>query len=781
MALTDTAQPDKAAAPVAGNAVPLDSPSPTGTPDPVYCNANLEKEKPQVYQDLMSIVKKLSNQLLFARRMQIYRAGRAELYKLGKQTITWDGLNENWVGVTSQGAFLNAFDDEVDDDDWVTNFYGGFAEHFETTISENVPPIIFIPEDTSNPDDVSAAKNASLASELIARNNDAPMLMGRYAHHSWTGGLIATYTRTVTDGNRFGWEVDPDTGEPLLQNGQKVPKSQVVITVHGALDITLGETPDDDAELDHLGFHMDIPFSKARAMYPWIKEITQSGQVTEDDLLARLFRTSVRANVLPRLPAESLDQIVTWVRIWLKPSTYFNVTDDERRAALIQMFPDGVAMHFLGGTFSAAIPESMGDHWRVKFVKEGRGTKRPGIGEDFIQVQDQINILSNLWHEYLIRVAPIVYYRDKAINGAALNKMEARPGLHVPVTLSAPDPSAAPLGNLFFVKPAADVPESLIQRLNDLSGSIGQFITGIYPALLGAGLPAGLIQETAEGFQRQIEQSMGRIARSYRYIRSLHQQTMDLAVREFCNAQKAAVPLTAPGKKSKLIDPLSMRKGCFKIFPEADEGYPILFRDKREQLRSLLTNPAFGPSVGLSSNLKLIRRIQGFNEFEIAGEKAQSNQAQEIDDLVSSQPIMPDPQAAQVAMVSGQQPPEPQPSIGIGPLDNHAAHFQQCMDWYESEEGQEAKITNPLGFQNVILHAMLHKAQMPVPPPPWFKPISVTANLKDMPDEAVIEELAKRGVQVAPQSVEHTRQQQKERPVNVPVPVPVPMNGGNNG
>lgn len=764
----------------ARNAVALDFSSELGAPDPVECNANLEKEEPQLYQSLLGIVKKLGSQMLVARRQQIYRAGQAELYKLGKQSIVWDESSEGWLGVTQTGAFISAHDSEAEDDDWVLNFYKGYCESFETTASENVPPIIFLAEDSTNPDDTEAAKNATNASELIARNNDAPMLMEKYANHGWTGGMMATYTRTVTDGNRFGWKEDPETREPIVMKGQKVPKSQVVISVHGALDITLPETADDQAQMDHLSFHLDIPISRGRATYPWLKEIEPGGTITEDDVLSRLFRVAVRGNVSPSATGESLDTVLTLVRIWLKPSEYFKITDDAKRKAVKDKFPKGCCLHFLGGSFAAAINESMDDHWTIEFASEGRGTKRPGLGDSFIQVQDQINILSNLYHEYEVRGIPTIYHYDKAINSAAINKMEARPGNHLPVTPPQRDNPNIP--NLFWPSPAVEVPASLIQRLNDLStGVIGQFLTGIFNALSGSGLE-GIVQETASGFQKQIERSMGRVALYYRRQKSLHQRTMKLAVMEFANSEDAEVNLSVPGKKSKKIDPKSILGGRFNIHSEADEGYPVSASDKREQVDRFLANPAMAPSLVLIENQMLIRRLRGFNDFVIVGESAWVKQTKEIEDLLATEPITPDPDAVSTALATGQQPPQPASSVQIGPLDNDAVEFQRCAAWASSEEGLEAKDQNPNGYENVILHAMAHKARMPVPLPPGVEPAKVSISVKDIPPKALADELQRRGDPIQPDDIQEqidVEQAKKVKPPPVAVPVPVPVSPTN--
>jgi hypothetical protein len=761
----------------AKNIVPMEFAAGLASPDPVACNAYLKTQQPELYKDLLGIVKKKANELLYARRMQIYRAGEAELYTLGKQLIMWDTAGEMWMGASSKGQFLPAYDDEVEEDDWVLNFYKAYQEAFATVASENVPPIVFIPDGWSR-EDLEAAKHATLASNLVARTNDAPMLLAQYSYHGWTGGLMATYTRTVTDGHTFGWQTDPETGEVMTgPDGQKIPKSQVVISAHGGLDISLPEAGNKQCEWDHLKFDLDIARSKGLATYPWLDDISPSTDITDDAILSRLFRVAVRANVPPRIPTEALDTVTTLTRIWLKPSTFFQINDLKRRQALIDKFPDGVCMHYLGGTYCAAIPERMDDRWAIEFAAEGRGTKRPGLGDSFITVQDQINILSNLYHEYLIHGAPTIFHEDKVVNREALAKAENRPFQFWPATMSKAGGTAGatPLGNFFWASPAVDVPQSLVQRLNDISvGMVGQFLTGIAPALTGIGLE-NVVQETARGFEQQIEKSQGRVALFYRRLRSLHQRTIYLAVQEFAKSTEKPAMLATPGKKSKRIDPIAIRKGNFCIYAEADEGRPVLFRDKREQLDRLMANPALQPSFQDFENLDLLRRIYGYPEFFIMGYDAWEKTSKVIEELLSvgvPGDQQPDPQMMQQLMASF-------PTIKPGPLDNAQVALLRCTRWANDEEGMEAQVENPLGYMNVMAYADAQKQNIKPQPAPGEKPLSETMAWDKMPPEAQVQKLKQLGIETTPESVAATMAQlHPPKPEAVPTAPAQPVEKG---
>lgn len=727
----------------AKNVAPLDVDSSyQGVPDPLASNADLEKTDPQLCAALRTITGKLAKQILVARRLQIYRAGRSELYYLGKQKIFWNGNAQQWTGVGPNGSIISADNYESESFDYTTNFYKGYAESFMTTASQNVPGVPFHPEDPNRRDDIEAAKAATSASELIARFNDAPMLLAKMAYHGFTGGLMATYTRAIVDGNRFGFEIDPATGQPTT-----IPKSREIITVLGALDISVPMYADTQDDMDYLCWFVDMPKSRCCATYPWLDgQIPPVSDMRDDDVLARLFRAAIRGNVMPVMPSDAMEDITTVLRIWLRPSTFWYITEEPLRKRLQEKFPEGAVVHYAGGKYAASMTENLDDCWRVENATEGRGMARPGIGEPFIEVQDQINVLSNLFHEYLVYGIPPIFHHGKALDKEAVRQMKASPSLFVPVNMQDQIQS---VGDLFWNPPPAQVPEALIQRLDALAGQIGQFLTGIFPALVGAEAE-GVADKTASGYKMQLQQSMGRVAFFYRRLRSLYQRTMYNAVREFAKnrSQDVALSSTDPTKKPQAISPIAIRKGNFNVYPEADEGYPNLFSDKRATMTDLMKlaekNTGLMETFGEAANQMQMKSAFGLADWVVPGEDSRLKQLKEIDDLLASTPIpvpgQPDPNAPDI---------EPQPvlqcSVPIQPLDRDDIEFATCQWWASTDSGIQASVDNPAGYENVILHAQLHQQRMQQNAPSPEIKRSLTIPLDKMPQAAQAQELAKAG------------------------------------
>lgn len=721
----------------AKNIAPLDATtSAQGIPDPIASNAYLEKEKPEICGALRKIVGVLSKQIMVARRLQIYRAGRSELYFLGKQKIFWNGQEGQWTGLGASGSVISADHYESESFDYTTNFYKGYAESFMTTASQNVPGVPFHPEDPNNREDIEAAKGATSASEYVARVNDSPMLLAKMAYHGFTGGLIATYVRSVVDGRRFGYEINPQDGQPT-----DVPKSREIISVHGALDISIPMLADDQPSMDYLCWFSDLPKSRVSATYPWLDgQIPPVSDMRDDDVLARLFRSAIRGNVMPVMPSDAMEEMTTVLRIWLRPSTFWTITDEKARKELQAMYPAGVVVHYAGGRYAASMNENLDDHWNIEFACEGRGGARPGIGESFIEVQDQINVLSNLFHEYLVYGIPPIFHHGKALDREAIRQMPAKVSQFIPVNMQ---DQLQSISDLFWNPPAAVVPEALMQRLDALQGPIGQFLTGIFPALMGS-QTEGVANKTAKGYQQQLQQSMGRVAFFYRRLRSLYQRTMYCAVREFAQNRSKDMGLSSqdPSKKPQNISPIAIRKGNFNVFPEADEGFPNLFSDKKDVLNNFMglakDNPGISQALAEPANQTLIKAAYGLDDFVIPGEDSRLKQLKEIDDLLASAPVpIPnedDPNA-----------PQAQSSVGIQPLDRDDIEFETCQWWASTDSGMDAALNNPPGYENVMLHADMHKQRMASNAPPPEVKRSMTIPLDKMPQAAQAQELAKAG------------------------------------
>ena len=135
-------------------------------------------------------------------------------------------------------------------------------------------------------------------------------------------------------------------------------------------------------------------------------------------------------------------------------------------------------------------------------------------------------------------------------------------------------------------------------------------------------------------------------------------------------------------------------------------------------------NPVLAGAVTSIENFDYYKSVQGLEGLKLPGEAARNKQYKEIEILLSQPPqqqeIPPQPQmdpntgGPLIDPMTGQpvmSPPQmvELPSYPIEQMtDDHMTEFQACQAWLNSDEGWEAKQSNPMGHRNVVLHAQEH-------------------------------------------------------------------------
>lgn len=294
----------------------------------------------------------------------------------------------------------------------------------------------------------------------------------------------------------------------------------------------------------------------------------------------------------------------------------------------------------------------------------------------------------------------------------------------------------------------------MLRHQQDLIGPVAQFLTGLFPAIFGGNMED---VKTASGYALARDQAMGRLGLVWRRTKQFYADVMLLAVDCFRKnrPEDVEIPLLGP---DGLFDSRAIRlidlKGNISVHPEADETFPRLKSQQRAVLQQLfgVNDPAIQRALVEPANLGYIKNVLGLTELVIPGEDSRNKQLREIQQLLTSPPIVVpvqvpshvihgsrpvSPEASSSANgdgsqsadsngsvqspVTGHQSPsashEPRelvlPSVPIDQLlDDHATEFEECKRWANSDAGQAAHMTNPAGFANVRAHAEAHLRAM---------------------------------------------------------------------
>jgi hypothetical protein len=427
----------------------------------------------------------------------------------------------------------------------------------------------------------------------------------------------------------------------------------------------------------------------------------------------------------------------------LRPWAFYGIENEEVRNELLALFPDGCYVGFAGDVYCEARNESMDDHWRVLHALPGDGQNRPSVGDSLVQVQERYNTLSNMQAETYEYGIPPIYADPQVLDFDALANQVAEPAAHFPARARPGQPLAAG----FFQPAAAQVPPDMIRHQQDLIGPVSQFLTGLFPAVFGGNMED---VKTASGYALARDQAMGRLGLVWRRLKQFYGEVMLLGVDCFRKnrPEDVDVPLLGPdGTLDARMIRVGDLKGNICVHPETDETFPRLKSQQRGVLQQLfgLKDPLIQEALAEPANLGYIKNVLGLTELVIPGEDSRNKQLREIQQLLGSAPIVV-PQTMAGGRDAGTQPGSLDsglqnaqtsaredkslmsativlPSVAVDLLmDSHAVEFEECKRWANSEAGQSARMTNPVGFANVRVHAEAHlramgNAAKPTPSP----------------------------------------------------------------
>lgn len=720
-------------------------------------NERLKDFKPRVVAALRTLIETYRTEAVVARRHEIRRIRQARYFWQGLQNLFWDPQRGDWnlpsmVGVkqSEEGS------DETPRYQYVHNIFQAYGLAFISVMSQDVPTVRFWPQSVNRSDDLTAAKAASDAAELIEQNNKVAELLSSVGYFLWTDGKIGGYVRYVVDGHRFGFRNEdqleqatekvgedtytcpncgtttpadmrgnicqicgtqmnlnqaPNVQVPKVVGTNRIPNGQEVISIVGGLELNTPVWSREQDDFPYLQWQLEVPKAKLKASYPLVADsIESSTQLMADDVYARASRLSLAQSLPYTHPGDALQSLVTFLRTWIRPWAFDELKDKDIKADLKALFPDGCYVAFAGDTYCESRNENMDDHWRVLHALPGEGQNRPSVGSSLIDIQEQVNDYANIQAENYEFGIPPIFADPQVIDFDALGSTTAEPAAWYPATAKA----GMPLASGFYQPNAAQVAPDMAKYMQDLAGPVSQFLTGMFPAVFGGEMEN---VKTASGYAMARDQAMGRIGMIWRRVKTWYADVIMLSVDCFRKNRPEDVEAPKLGEDNEFeerIIRLADLKGNIQARPEADETFPRLKSQQRAVIQQLMQSddPVVLEMLGDPANVGQIRSILGLADFHIPGENERNKQLREIEQMLKEQPTpKAGPDGQPITGPDGQ--PILDSSVQVDELlDNHKVEFGECLRWASSDDGQEARIQNPIGFQNVKAHAQAHQAAM---------------------------------------------------------------------
>ncbi len=709
---------------------------------------------------LRELRRNFESQTDVARREYVRKCLKAHEFFRGNQYLWWDVRAGEYRAPTQTGGLMAGNTPSQMQSLYTINIYQGFAMSMIAILTANHPTKRFFPLKAGDPNDQAASEKFNSFLKIYEKQTDEFEKLLEEVYLLWCDGTFGSYIHTVADGSRFGWleepiyedvpttvgydtykcvvcgDVQPQIGTGMCpscgapysdgsvipapvvmqkkQTGTNyIPKTRVQVDTVGGLELKLPPMAKNMGEYPYLIRARELPKAMVRSAYPEISDkingAPSGGLDGSIEKRARL-QTAQGSTVENRAVYANTSQDVTFRETWFRPWAFFEIDDENLRQELLNTFPEGCYYAEANDTFCEVRPEKMDDKWRICHAMPGRGQLREPIGGSLIQIQEIYNDISNMVRDVIEYTLPSTFVdnevldvkrwaRSNVMAGAAYN-VRARPGRAVQ--------------DAFWQTQPGQLPQYTGQMLEEMRSEIPQFTAGLFPASYGAGTPGN---GTASGIAVERDAAMGRVGIFWRVLKKHHAEIAPLIVKEFSQTGLEPVSLTEETEGGSLVSisvsPDDLKQGEVQTYAETVEDYPTSWPQRQGLLMSLMANPLFQGAVAKLANLKDVKQILGM-ELEMPGEQAYNDEWKIIEQLITQQPVPgpPDPMTG--------QPGPPQSSIMPGPLDDNQAMLEACMDFDQSDRGQQLRTANPMGYQNFILHALARKAALapPMPPPP---------------------------------------------------------------
>jgi len=707
-----------------------DLPSEQTAPDYGENNSQLPK---QLVEMVRGAIVEFQSQEKFSRRREVRKDRRNRFYESGYQHLQWSNSgNGGFTQLVPGGTAYNSAGASMQCPTYMDayNIFFPYFRIIQSVLTQALPGVNFQPIDPSNPDDLDKAKTAEDYAKLFDRQNDIKDLMGQIVRMFAMSGRTVSWTRTEADAERFGYEPDGVT-----------PKKFQRTTIHGTLET---KVPILARELDrnflYCIIYNDIDVKVAKDRYPDFADDIKAGTAAVGE---NQYERYARLGVLngsrgQTQVGDSLTHIVTEAHCFLRPAAFtgpeFDVPMEDGQGGtvgetLTAIFPHGCRSVFVGDTYVASSDECLDDHIAIEFPYQGDGMFRPAFMDSMVVVQDNFNDLCNWIREKVDTGAGATWIDGTQEDVDAVTNQRAAPNAIRPWKGHA----GMPLEASFFKEPDPEIPPTLFQLLEFLRGTLPEFILAALPSLQGGEMADN---KTASGYAQANAQAKGQLAIMWARMQRLFARIRYQSALAAAEDDTATGMVEIPGgddAENTTVNLDALKKGNFGCYPDEDASFPESTAQKRQILQGFLEFAGQSPMAlqlfDNPDNIATFKRINGFDELVFIPAEARNKQLSEIETMLQQAPLPPDPMVEEQGLVqhaaqaiaarhAGQpeppiQPAPMQPSVPVEELDFHEFEFAKCQEWLSSAARRDQdKRGNQAGVQNVILHAMAHRAYL---------------------------------------------------------------------
>lgn len=496
------------------------------------------------------------------------------------------------------------------------------------------------------------------------------------------------------------------------------PKTRQCMEVYGGLYVKVPNYAMKQEDIPYLIFSYETHYANALDRFPFLRDKIMKGGSTYaasgiGDPYERWGRLSTQ--YYGEYPINN----VTIRNIWLRPASYNILSSDTDVAELKKQFPNGCKIVFVDDCIASAENESLDDCWTLTHNPLSDYLQHDPLGLLLVSVQDITNDLISLVIQTIEQGIPQTFVDPAVVNQDEYNQQENTPGA---LYSTKPQGANKNISESFFTFKAATLSEEVLP-FSDRIQQMGQLVSGALPSLFGGQSEAG--SKTASEYAMSRSQALQRLQTPWKMLSIWWKEIFSKVVPAYIKDMAEDERLVEKDKQGNYVN-VFVRKAEVQgkigdIELESSEQLPTTWAQIKDVIMKLmeLNNPQLLEALFSPENLPWIGEALGLTSFKLPGEDDRQKQYEEIQQLLMSEPIPvePDPslllsaQAGdQNAIMALQNQPTEQPSVPIdSELDNNEVEADICRRFLISEPGRLAKIQNPPGYLNVLLHYKAHR------------------------------------------------------------------------
>lgn len=491
------------------------------------------------------------------------------------------------------------------------------------------------------------------------------------------------------------------------------PKSRICMSVWGGLYIKIA---------NYAKVQADTPYLIHSYETNWVNAIERFG----DDLRDKLPKdggfpstTSVveqYSRINPQYRNAYPEGQVTIRNVWLRPAA-FNYLQEDNAEILKKEFPDGAMVAMVNDIVAEYENENLDDCWTLTRNPLSDFLCHDPLGELLVNIQDIVGDLISLTLQTIEHGILQTWADPSVVNFEAQSQVEALPGS---ITATKPTSGSRSIGEAFYTTKAAALSPEIFQ-FYQIINQLGQFVSAAMPSIFGGSQESGS-SRTASEYAMSQKASLQRLNTPWRMFNIWWKEIYGKAIPAYIKLVTEDERHVQKDKNSGNYVNVWIRKSELvgkigSVELEAADQLPISDEQKADIIMRLmeLNNMEIVRALVAPENLPFIRKVVKIPEFVLPGEDDRTKQYEEIQLLLQEKPIVqpPDELMIQQAIAQGIDPatipPNEQPSIPIEPeVDNHQVEGAICRAWAVSEAGRLAKVENPFGYKNVLLHGKAH-------------------------------------------------------------------------